>query len=96
MTRPTITAELLAWLESKAPYSTAEGDRRHAEIAALVRALEVVRVAADKAVLRLEADLAEVADTLEKDGRFPNTVPAIRAALNPTADGSDKVMGETT
>ena len=52
MTRPTITAELLAWLESKAPYSTAEGDRRHAEIAALVRALEVVRVAADKAVLR--------------------------------------------
>ena len=32
--------ELLAWLESKAPYSTAEGDRRHAEIAALVRAAQ--------------------------------------------------------
>ena len=40
--------ELLAWLESKAPYSTAEGDRRHAEIAALVRALEAVRLVALK------------------------------------------------
>jgi len=40
-----ITAEdALAWLESKAPYSTMERDKAYADIAALVRSLEQVRV----------------------------------------------------
>ena len=46
--------ELLAWLESKAPYSTAEGDQRHAEIAALCRAAQAVVDAAQ--ALHFKAD----------------------------------------
>jgi hypothetical protein len=30
---------------------------------------------------RLRGALVEIAETLEADGRFPNAVPAIRAAL---------------
>jgi hypothetical protein len=51
MSGRTITAsDALTWLESKAPYSTMERDKAHADIAALVRSLERIRLAAERTV----------------------------------------------
>ena len=55
-----------------------ENDRLRAEIDRLTAIIE-----------RLRNGLTEVADTLERDGRFPNAVPEIRAALNPEEKVAD-------
>ena len=81
--------ELLAWLESKAPYSTAEGDRRHAEIAALVRAAqaEIDRLTAEnERLLEVLRNLLERVDRNGGLGEYKGgkafAVSDARAALN--------------
>jgi hypothetical protein len=39
---------VIAWLESKGPYSTAEGDEMHQRAADLLRVLDAVRAAAER------------------------------------------------